>query len=97
MDDNEGSSRSCRPASASTELPQDSTGMLDLDEIVHPRSAAWTPGDKVAKFVAGRLRKPLEKEARGCLRAECPRPTLEHKVAHTPELDSKIATFWLSI
>lgn len=67
--------------------------MLDLDEIVHPRSAAWAPGDKVVKFVAGRLRKLIVKEARGCLRAECPRPTLEGKVALTPELDSRMATF----
>lgn len=51
------------------------------------------PSDKVAKYVAGRLRKPVEKDARNRLCAECPRPCLENKVTLTPDIDPKMATF----
>lgn len=67
--------------------------MLDPDDILHPRSSDWAPSDKVAQYVASRIRRPLEKEARNCLRAECPRPSLEGKVAATPDIDPRMATF----
>ncbi|XP_078531608.1 uncharacterized protein LOC144818244 isoform X2 [Lissotriton helveticus] len=67
--------------------------MLDLDDIVHPRSAEWVPAEKAALYLASRLRKPLENEARSRLRAECPRPTLEGKVSIIPDIESKMATF----
>lgn len=73
-----------------SEVPSD---MLVPEDLVHPRSSAWTPSPKVSAFVAGHLRKPLEKEVRVCLWAECPRPALPGKVATTPEVDLKMATF----
>lgn len=47
----------------------------------------------MAKYAASRLRKPLDQEVRSRLRAECPRPSLAGKVAVTPEIDPRMATF----
>lgn len=71
----------------------DVSDMFDPEDIVHPRSSEWAPADKVTEYVALRIRKPLDKDARNCLRAECPRPSLEGKVALTPEIDTRKATF----
>lgn len=38
--------------------------LLDPENLLHPRSSQWVPCDKVAKYVAGRLRKPLDQEDR---------------------------------
>lgn len=67
--------------------------MLDPKLIMHPRSSEWTPSAEVASYVAGRVRTPLSKEARSRLRSECPHPSLDGKVALTPELDPRMATF----
>lgn len=67
--------------------------MRDPDEILHPRSSKWAPSDKVAAYVASCIQKPLEKEACNCLKAECPRPSLEGRVAMTPDIDPRMATF----
>lgn len=67
--------------------------MLVPEDLVHPRASVWTPGKKVVQFVAGRMMKPLEKEVRACLQAECPRPALAGKVAVTPEIDARMDTF----
>ncbi|KAJ1104808.1 hypothetical protein NDU88_002217 [Pleurodeles waltl] len=38
------------------------TDMLEPEDLIHPRSSEWSPMDKVARYVASRLRKPLDKE-----------------------------------
>ena len=49
--------------------------------------------EKVASYVAARLCKPIDKEVRNRLHMECPRHSLEGKVAMTSEIDTKMATF----
>ncbi|KAJ1092796.1 hypothetical protein NDU88_005906 [Pleurodeles waltl] len=96
QDDDAGPSRPWLPSNSQS-APQDSTSdvadMLDPDYITHPKSSEWAPSDKVTHYVAGRIRKPLEKESRSCRGAECPRPSLPNKVAPTPELDSRMSTY----
>lgn len=43
--------------------------------------------------MARRLCKPLDQEICNCLQAECLCPTLDDKVAATPEIDPRMATF----
>lgn len=96
LDDQAGPSTNWYPSNAGPEpssQPEELSDMLVPEDLVHPRSSAWVPSHKVSAFMARRLRKPLEKEVRACLRAECPRPVLPGKVATTPEVDQKMATF----
>lgn len=67
--------------------------MLDPELLMHPWSSEWTPSVKVAGYVASRICTPMGKEARSHLRSECPRPSLDGKVAQTPELDPRMVTF----
>ncbi|KAM8977567.1 uncharacterized protein RCH25_046737 [Pelodytes ibericus] len=73
----------------------DSSGfpLFDPRTLHHPRSAEWSPPQHIAEFLRYWLRRPLEKEVRQKLRAECPRPTLPDKVSSTPEFDPTFATF----
>ncbi|CAH2276878.1 Hypothetical predicted protein [Pelobates cultripes] len=80
------------PGNDATAGVDDST-LLDPQGEQHPRSLEWYPLDHVAKYIAARIRKPLNKEARNKLRAECPRPNLPDMACTTPELDPKIAQF----
>ncbi|KAJ1114604.1 hypothetical protein NDU88_002839 [Pleurodeles waltl] len=54
------------------DAPKAPADVLDLDKIIHSRSAEWTPADKEAKYIASCLSKPLVKEERRHLCAECP-------------------------
>ncbi|XP_069468934.1 uncharacterized protein [Ambystoma mexicanum] len=74
-------------------LVENEEDMFDPDSIRNPRSTEWQPSPRVTQYMAGRLRKPLDKEVRQRLRAECPRPDLPGKVAEAPELDPKMLTF----
>ncbi|KAJ1210349.1 hypothetical protein NDU88_005715 [Pleurodeles waltl] len=86
--------RPWRPSPLEESKAQDPlTNMLDPEDLIHPRSSEWFPSDKVSKYVAGRLRKPLDKEVRACLKVECLLPYILGKVALTPELDPRMATF----
>ncbi|CAH2281995.1 Hypothetical predicted protein [Pelobates cultripes] len=67
--------------------------LFDPDTLQHPRSSKWYPLDHVAKYIAARIRKPLDKVARNKLRAECPRPTIPDMACATPEVDPKITNF----
>ena len=67
--------------------------MLNPDDLYHQHSADWTLAVNVARYVAARIRKPMDKEVRSRLCAECPRPLLAGKVALTPEIYGKMATF----
>lgn len=83
----------CPARSDQPSEPDVSSDMLNQVDLLHPRLAEGVPVPKVAAYMASRLHKPLDKEVRSCLRAECQRPTLEGKVALTPEVDPKMATF----
>lgn len=87
------SGRPWRPATLQPQSQDMDSDMLNPDNLLHPRSSEWVPAPKVAAYMAARLRKPLDKEVHSCLRAECPRLALEGKVALTPEVDPKMATF----
>ncbi|XP_063297781.1 uncharacterized protein LOC134586215 [Pelobates fuscus] len=69
------------------------TAMFDPRTIRHPRSTEWGLPDHLAQFIHFWLRKPMDKEVRARLRAECPRPTLPDKIAVTPEFDSTVSLF----
>ncbi|XP_069486881.1 uncharacterized protein [Ambystoma mexicanum] len=61
--------------------------------IQHPRSAEWQPSEEVSSFLQFWIRRPMAKEDRNKLRAECPRPLLADKVALAPEIDQSMAAF----
>mgnify|MGYP002804894124 CR=1 FL=1 len=47
----------------------------------------------MAQYIGARIRNLMDKEVRNCLPAECPRLSLDCKVAATPEIHGKMATF----
>ncbi|XP_053321093.1 uncharacterized protein LOC128492534 [Spea bombifrons] len=69
------------------------TPLFDPDDLRHPRSAEWDPPAHIAQYLALRVRKPLSKETRRKLRAECPRPLVPDGVCKTPEVDPQIIQF----
>ncbi|KAJ1196049.1 hypothetical protein NDU88_005309 [Pleurodeles waltl] len=73
--------------------PQTDTDMLDPDDLTHLHVVEWAPDPKVASFVTGHLRKPQDKGVHNHLKAECPCPSLEGRVALTPEIDVEMANF----
>ncbi|XP_078533318.1 uncharacterized protein LOC144819222 [Lissotriton helveticus] len=97
-DDEDGySGRPWRPAPHSSGTGEGDVkipDMFDPTRIYHPRSSEWTPDPKVAAYVAGKVRQPLEKEVRTRMRGECPRPKLEGRVATTPDIDDKLYAFF---
>ncbi|XP_069074978.1 uncharacterized protein [Pleurodeles waltl] len=68
--------------------------LFDPDNIIHPKSTEWTPCPEMAAYVQSRLRKSFEKDIHSTLRSECPRPSLEGKVAETPKSDPHMITFF---
>ncbi|KAM8962405.1 uncharacterized protein RCH25_037941 [Pelodytes ibericus] len=81
------------PTDTATLLDPQGEPLFDPDNLQHPRSAEWFPADHIAKYIAARVRKPLDKITRNKLRAECPRPTVPDLACDTPEVDPKIAQF----
>ncbi|KAM8977614.1 uncharacterized protein RCH25_047525 [Pelodytes ibericus] len=81
------------PTDTATLLDPQGEPLFDSDNLQHPRSAEWFPADHIAKYIAARVRKPLDKITRNKLRAECPRPTVPDLACDTPEVDPKIAQF----
>ncbi|KAM4698707.1 LOW QUALITY PROTEIN: uncharacterized protein WCC33_014241 [Rhinophrynus dorsalis] len=67
--------------------------LFDPRFLRHPKSSEWSLPDHLARYVHHWIRKPLEREVRNRLRAECPRPSLPDKVALTPEFDPTVLTF----
>ncbi|XP_044146872.1 uncharacterized protein LOC122935173 [Bufo gargarizans] len=76
-------------------FPLDSSGapMFDPEALHHPRSAEWLPDTQISSYLEHWARRPLSKEARSKLRAECPRPIIPHKVCDTPVVDPKMTQF----
>ncbi|XP_078538216.1 uncharacterized protein LOC144823513 [Lissotriton helveticus] len=96
-EDDEYTGRPWRPASqslGSVEEDDKTSDMFDPTKIYHPRSSEWIPDPKVASYVAGKVRQPLEREVRTRMRSECPRPKLEGRVAATPDIDDKLYAFF---
>ncbi|CAH2326228.1 Hypothetical predicted protein [Pelobates cultripes] len=52
--------------------------LFDPDSLQHPRSTEWFPLDHVAKYIAARIRKPLDKVARNLI---CIAPIVDPKIA----------------
>lgn len=73
-------------------MPED-VPMLDLWHIRHQRSAEWSPLDHIDKYLNYWLRRRLNKEVRNRLRAECPRPTMSHKVTNTHDFDTYMSNY----
>ncbi|KAJ1126837.1 hypothetical protein NDU88_005243 [Pleurodeles waltl] len=63
------------------------------EDIIHPRSSIWTPPLEVALYLQEHIRAGFNKDVRAWLRAECPIPDLEGKVADTPDSDPTMVTF----
>ncbi|KAJ1124724.1 hypothetical protein NDU88_003173 [Pleurodeles waltl] len=66
--------------------------LFNPEDIRHTRSSEWEPSEKVAFYLKQHLRQPLDREVRNKLRAECPRPSNEGKVAAIPEMDTTRVT-----
>lgn len=83
---------------ADAELVLDTTGAVLFDPLYtcYPRSSDWTPPDHIARYMQIWLRKPLEREVRNCLRAECPHPTILDKISATPEFDNSMVKYMSS-
>ncbi|XP_078540469.1 uncharacterized protein LOC144826049 [Lissotriton helveticus] len=69
---------------------EDGEGMFNPEGLAHQPMSHWTPSPRVAKYLSARLRKPLDNDLRQRLKRECPRPTVEGRVATTPDLDPAI-------
>ncbi|KAM4748917.1 uncharacterized protein WCC33_006326 [Rhinophrynus dorsalis] len=67
--------------------------LFDPDNLLHPCSADWFPMDHVAKYLATRVDKPLDKGTRSKLRVKCPIPIVSDLVCNTPDVDPKISQF----
>ncbi|XP_053310368.1 uncharacterized protein LOC128472509 [Spea bombifrons] len=80
-------------ADANALLDPQGEPLFDPDNLIHPRSADWFPTEHVAKYIAARVRHPLDKATRNKLKAECPRPTVPDLACNTPDVDPKIAQF----
>ncbi|CAH2322124.1 Hypothetical predicted protein [Pelobates cultripes] len=61
-------------AEASAILDPQGEPLFDPDALENPRSAEWFLTEHVARYIAARIRKHLDKATRNKLRAECPRP-----------------------
>ncbi|KAJ1176838.1 hypothetical protein NDU88_002105 [Pleurodeles waltl] len=66
---------------------------FDPENIKHPRSTEWIPCAEVAHYVQDRIWKGFDRDVCNTLQSECPRPSLQGKMAETPELDPNMATF----
>ncbi|CAH2248554.1 Hypothetical predicted protein [Pelobates cultripes] len=80
-------------ADSSAILDPQGEPLFDPDTLQNPRSAEWFPTEHVARYIAARIRKPLDKATRNKLRAECPRPTVPDMASATPDIDPKVAQF----
>ncbi|XP_044128788.1 uncharacterized protein LOC122922292 [Bufo gargarizans] len=81
------------PNTVSTLVDPSGIPLFDPDSLHHPRSAEWLPVAHVSDYLEHWVRRPLSKEARSKLRAECPRPLIPNKVCDTPSVDPKMTQF----
>ncbi|KAJ1151854.1 hypothetical protein NDU88_004633 [Pleurodeles waltl] len=82
------------PFFAKTVLDADGNPMFYPSLLHHPNSTEWSPSSHVDKYIASRLRVPLDKQTRAKLRSECPRPSLFSHITATPSVDESILTFF---
>ncbi|CAH2315891.1 Hypothetical predicted protein, partial [Pelobates cultripes] len=82
-----------READKSTILDPQVEPLFEPDALHNLRLADWYPTDHVAKYIATRVRKPLDKATKSKLRAECPCPTVPDMACVTSDVDPKIAQF----
>ncbi|XP_044128751.1 uncharacterized protein LOC122922247 [Bufo gargarizans] len=81
------------PNTASSLVDPSGNPLFDPDALHHPRSAEWMPVAHVSDYLEHWVRRPLSKEARSKLRAECPMPLIPNKVCETPAVDQKMTQF----
>ncbi|XP_056382300.1 uncharacterized protein LOC130276659 [Hyla sarda] len=74
-------------------ISEQDSAYFDPSLIRHPRSSEWLPNSIIAQFLSIRINKALDRSTRNKMRAECPRPTLPHCSATTPELDPVLNKF----
>ncbi|CAH2272927.1 Hypothetical predicted protein [Pelobates cultripes] len=67
--------------------------LFDPDDLSQPCSANWSPAEHVARYIAARVRKPLDKVTRSKLQVECLHPTVPNDVCKTPHVNPKIIQF----
>ncbi|KAJ1132471.1 hypothetical protein NDU88_010780 [Pleurodeles waltl] len=71
--------------------------LVEPKDIRHPQGKELWSLEHVASYIKHRLRKPLEKDERNIMRAECSRPVIEEKVCLTPNLDPEMITYLLKL
>ncbi|KAJ1209312.1 hypothetical protein NDU88_004690 [Pleurodeles waltl] len=67
--------------------------LFEPKNIRHHRGKEWWPLEHVASYIKDRLCKPLEKDERNIMRAECSRPVIDEKVCLTPNLDPEMISY----
>ncbi|KAJ1097310.1 hypothetical protein NDU88_002435 [Pleurodeles waltl] len=67
--------------------------LFEPSDVRHPRSAEWWPMRHAAEYIRQKIRKPLERNERNVMRAECSRPVIGEKDSMTPNLDPDLITF----
>ncbi|KAJ1186290.1 hypothetical protein NDU88_003073 [Pleurodeles waltl] len=67
--------------------------LFEPKDIRHPRGKEWWPLEHVAGYIKDRLCKPLEKDERSVMRAECSRPMIDDKFCMNTNLDPDMLTY----
>ncbi|KAJ1156547.1 hypothetical protein NDU88_009266 [Pleurodeles waltl] len=71
--------------------------LFEPSDVKHLRSAEWWPMHHVAEYIKQKIRKPLERNKRNTMRAECSCPVIGEKDSMTPNLDLDLITYLLKL
>ncbi|KAJ1191577.1 hypothetical protein NDU88_000893 [Pleurodeles waltl] len=71
--------------------------LFEPKDIRHPRGKEWWPLEHLAGYIKDRLRKPVEKDEKNVMRAECSRPVIDEKVCMTHNLDPDMITYMFKL
>ncbi|KAJ1155661.1 hypothetical protein NDU88_008390 [Pleurodeles waltl] len=67
--------------------------LFEPSDVKHPRSAEWWPMHHVAEYLRQKNLKPLKRNKRDIMMAECSRPVIGEKDSMTPNLDPDLTTY----
>ncbi|KAJ1200841.1 hypothetical protein NDU88_004662 [Pleurodeles waltl] len=83
----------CRTSSSEELLDPLGEKLFEPKDIRHPRGKEWWTMEHVASYNKDRRRKPLEKDERNIMSAQCSRSVIDNKVCLTPNLDPEMLTY----
>ncbi|KAJ1109933.1 hypothetical protein NDU88_007290 [Pleurodeles waltl] len=74
---------------------KDSLGhaLFEPSDVKHPHSAEWWPMRHMAECIKQKIKKPLERNDKNIMRAECSHPVIGDKDSMTPNLDPDLITY----